>query len=116
MPGGVGVLCAERGAKGVDVAESLGVGFCIQLAADRKACLLAEEVLRIISLSIFIHRHVLHIQRGNAEHLSRALAIASGNQRRVDIDEASLLKKFVEGVCRQRADAEHSLKGVRPRP
>ena len=109
MARGVRILCTEGGPKGVDVAERLGIGLVIQLAGNRQVDALSEEILRVIHCAILRQGHVGQIQGGHLEHLAGALRVGGGDERRVHIHKAALLEEAVDGVGRQRADAEHGL-------
>ena len=108
----VGVLRAEGRAKRVDGAESRGSQFALQLAGDGEACLLAEEVVVVDDGTRLVLLDVGEIQRGNLEHLSGALAVRRGNQRRVKVVEAAVVKELVDGVRHVMPDAEDGAKGV----
>ena len=123
----VGVLGAEGGAKRVDVAEGHGEVLGVELAGDRKARMLAEEVLAPVHVAgsegatallggLGAHeRRVLGVERGDAEHLAGALAVARGDEWRVDVDEVALLEEAVDGGGGHGADAEHGAEQVRAR-
>jgi hypothetical protein len=103
VPAGVGVLGAEGGAEGVDPAHREAVGLDVELAGDGEAGLRAEEVLPK-STSPSGARRVGGVQRGDAEHLARALGIAGGDDGGVDPEEAVLVE---EAVDRHRPGVPH---------
>ena len=123
----VGVLGAEGGAKGVDVAKGHGEVLGVELAGDGEARVLTEEVLAPVdiagdklavaggSLLLGHERRVLRVKRGDAEHLASALAVARGDERGVDVDEVALLEEAVDGRGGHGADAKHSAEEVRAR-
>ena len=96
---GVGILGPEGGAEGVNVGERAGEGLPFKLAADGQVGGLAEEIL----LRLLVR---FALERGDAEHFPRPLAIAGRDDRRVQIDEVAALKKFVDGEGQLAADAE----------
>ena len=106
MARGVGLLCPEGGAEGVDIAEGHGEGLGIQLAGNRQVGALAEEVLTVVHRAALPPGRVLHVQGGHAEHLPRALAVAGGDDGGVDVDEALVLEEAVDGVGRHTAHPE----------
>ena len=112
---GIGDLGAEGGAEGVDVAEGEGKVLGVELAGDREVRGLAEEVLAVVHRAVFFQRQVVEIQRRHAEHLARALGVGAGDDRRLGIDEAAALEKFMHGPRRDAAHAEDRGKQVRTR-
>ena len=108
----VGTLRAERGAKGVNLAESLGHALRFQLAGNGEGRALLEEVLAVIHRAVLVLRHVVQVKRGYMEHLTRALAVAAGDDGRVRIDKAVLLEKLVEGKRGGRTHAERRAERV----
>ena len=112
MAGCVGILGTECGTEGVNLLECECIGLDIELSGYGKVCCLSEEILGIIDFSVLGQGKVVEIEGGNLEHLTRALAIASGNDGAVHINEALLLE---EAVDRKRDDGsypEHCLEGV----
>ena len=55
-------------------------------------------------------------QGRHAEHLARALAIAGGDDGRVDVDEIPLVEKPVDREGHAAADAEHRAVEIGARP
>jgi len=78
------------------------------LAAYREESALAEKILRIL-------RDPRIWQGGDAEHFTRALAIAGRDDGRVDIDEIPLLEKPMHRIRHPAAHPEHRAVEVRPR-
>ena len=103
---GVGVLSAEGGAKGINVTEGHSVGLALQLTGNGKVGALSEEILGKVNLAVLSTRRIVHIQRGYAEHLARALTVGSGDQRGVYVHEASLMEKLVNRKSNLAAHAE----------
>ena len=112
MARGVAVLGAEGRAEGVHVAECQREDLRVQLAGHGQGHVLAEEVLRKVHLAVLGFGQVVHVQRGQLEHLARALAVAAGDQRRVHIQEAAVVEEPVNRLRRQRADPERALEQV----
>ena len=79
----VGILGAEGGAEGIDLAEGRGHRLALQLAGDRQVRSAAEEVLGKIHRAFFRSGRLGRVQRGNAKHLARAFAVRPGDQRRM---------------------------------
>ncbi len=112
VAGGEALLGTERGAKGVHLAERHGHGLGLQLAGNGQVDRLLKEVLGVIHGAVLVLGHVVEVQRGDTEHLTGALAVGGGQQRRVGIDEAVLLEELVDGVSSHTADTERRVKGV----
>ena len=95
MAGGVGVFRAERGAEGVDLGQRAGVRFHIQLTRHRQERFPAEEVAGVVHAAFLVAGQVHHVQRRDAEHLTRAFAIACGHDGRVHPLETVLVEEAV---------------------
>ena len=102
----VRVLSTESGSERVDIAQRTAVGLHVQLARDGHLHVLAEEVFGIVNLSVLglgnvlLHMtllpendNVLVQHSGHSEHLASSLAVGSGDDRRVDVLEATLLEE-----------------------
>ena len=103
---GVGILGAERGAEGVNVAERHGEVLGVELAGDGQARLLAEKVLAVIDLAVGRSRRVFKVERRHLEHLACALAVAAGDDGGLDVHKAVALEELVHRHGRHGADAE----------
>src|SRR5207247_1722244 len=86
-----------------------------QLAAHGEIGLARKKILRVIDLAVF-SRRIFDVDRGNAKQFARAFAIASGNDRRVDVKEAAVLKKFVNGECEPAPHTKDAAEKIRARP
>ena len=123
----VGVLRAKRRPEGVHVTEGHGEVLGIELAGHGKACRLAEEIAAPVDFpcvkfparlggGFLAHaRHVLHIERGHAEHLACPLAVGRRDDRGIYVDEPAVLEEAVNGRSRDAADAENGAEEVRAR-
>ena len=109
---GVGVLGAEGGTEGIHIAEGHGKVLGVQLAGHGEAGLFAEEVLRVVHLTVLGLGNVVQIQRGDLEHLAGALTVGAGDDGSLDIHEAAALEELMDGVGRRRADAERGGKQI----
>ena len=112
MAGGIGILRPEGGAEGVYVFKCKGIRFAVQLSADGKIGGLAEEVLAKVHLSLLGLGNVVQIQSSHLKHLPCPLAVAACDQRGMDIHEASLVEKAVNGIGNQGANTKDCLKGI----
>ena len=109
MARGVGVLGAEGGAEGVDVAERAGESLALQLPAHGQVGRTPEEIGRGVGA-------LGGIEGRHAEQLARALAVAGGDDGRVHVGEPAFLEEVVDGVGQAAAHAEHGAEEVGARP
>ena len=112
---GVGVLGAERRTEGVHVAEGEREIFGVELAGHGQVRALAEEILAEIDLAVVRARQIVEVERRDAEHLARALAVRARDDRGLHIDEAALLEERVHRLRRHAAHAERRAEEVRAR-
>ena len=112
VAGGKALLGAEGGAKGVHLAKGHRHGLGFQLAGNGQVDRLFKEVLAVIHSAVLGLGHIVQVQRGHAEHLACTLAVGGGDQRRVGVDKAVLLKELVDGVGSHAAHAESGVEGV----
>ena len=111
---GVGILCAEGGAEGVDFAYCGCTKFTLQLAGHGEACLLAKEVFAEVHVSLLVQGDVLEVHCGYLEHVSCALSIGLSDERSVEIDKALVVEELVDGKSHGVADAQDGAEGVGP--
>src|SRR5204863_6888441 len=111
MAGRLGVLGPERWAESVNSGQRQGERFRFQLAANGQIGRSGEEILREIDLPVFLRR-ILDVDRGNAKQFSRALAIAAGDNWRVDINETALLEKLMNGKGQSAAHAKNATEEI----
>ena len=102
----VGVLRAEGGTEGVDPAQRRRGDLTLQLTGHRKPRLFAKEVVLVVRLLALVF--CIPGLRRHAEHLARALAVARGDEGRVDIVVAALMEIAVYSL---RRDAPHAKDG-----
>ena len=114
VPRGVGVLGAKRRAEGVDLAQRAGEDFGFKLSADGEERRAVEEVLGEVDVaqSGFASGQLVELERGDLEHLARAFAVAGGDDRRVDVEKAVLLKELVDRAADLVAHAGNCAKRV----
>ena len=75
----------------------------------------AKEVLPVVDLCLDLGQP-LEVQRRHLEHLTGTLAVTGGDDRRVNVDESTVLEEAVDGRRQRVADAGNRPKRVRPRP
>ena len=112
---GVGVLGAERGAEGVHVAKGERKVFGVELAGHGQVRALAEKVLGEIDLAVGRARDIVEVERRDAEHLARALAVGARDDRGLDVDKTAVLEERVHRLRGHAADAERRAEEVRAR-
>ena len=110
------VLGAERRAEGVDLAHRQAVGLDIELAGDGETDAgLPKKSLREIDLALGRARQVRQVERADLEHLRRRLRHRSGDDRRVNPEEAVLVEEAVDRHAQRVPHARDGAERVRAR-
>ena len=73
---------------------------------------MAEKILLPIDLAVGRARRLLQIQRRHAEHLPRAFAVRSGDDRRLHVEKIALLEKRVDRVGQRVAHAKSRAESI----
>ena len=97
VPWRVGVLGAERRAEGVDGSKRGGSELALELSRHGERGLLAEEVVGVVYLAVLGLLEVVEVLGSDLEHLARSLAVAGGDERRVEVEVAVLMEVCVYG-------------------
>ena len=123
VAGRVAVLGAEGRAEGVGLAQRAGERLGLELPADGQIGRPVEEVEReidacrlFLALCRWLLRHLRQVERGDLEHGPGPFAIAGGDDRRVDVEEAPLLEELVDRVADAVPHPGDGAEGVGPRP
>ena len=111
----VTVLGTECRSESVDVLKCHCEGLAVQLAADREVGRLVEEVLAVVDLTVVRLRDVVEIKCCDLKHLTCTLAVGTGDQRCMYINEVSLLEESVDRISAQGSYSEDRLEQVRSR-
>ena len=114
MARGEALFGAEGGAEGINIVECEREALSVQLAGYGEGYGLSEEILVVIDLAV-LHRQIIGIQRGHAEHFARALAVAAGDKGSIYIYKAALMHEAMDRLRSDGADAECALEQVRAR-
>ena len=112
MSCGVGILCPEGRSESVNISKCLGKGLTVQLSTHGQIGWFPEKVLRKIHRAIGILWYISKRHGSNLEHFSGALAITSGNQRSIHINESPFLEELMECKSCHGAHPEYCLKGI----
>ena len=112
VAGCIGVFGAERRAEGVDAAQRRGAEFTFQLAGYRQRRHLAEEILRIVYLTILCLRQIVQWQGRNLELSAGALAVGGRDKRGVEIIESLVVEELMHGESQRMAYTEHCAERV----
>ena len=96
MATGMGIFSSESGTKGIDIAQSQGVCFCLKLAAHRESGRAAEKIFSKVNRAVAAQ--FVKVKSGNGKHVTRPFAVAGGNNRGVDLKKISLLEKVVDRI------------------
>ena len=92
---GVAVFGPERRAKRVAVAHGCGEGLRFQLPAHGQRRRFAEEVLLPVDFGLAPTPGPFQVQSRHLKHLPRTLAVAGGDDRRVEVQETARLEEVV---------------------
>ncbi len=112
VPGRVGVLSTKGWSKGVNVGQGQRECLRFQLAAHGEICRPGKEILCIIDFALCGSRHVLGVQRCDAKQFSGSFAVAAGNDWGMNINEAALLKKLVNGKSEPASNAKDTAEKI----
>ena len=117
---GVTDLCSESGTEGIYIGQSTTIVFNSQLSTDREISWFFKEFFFIVDLSFFfIHRYFIDIlieNSGDLEHTASTFTVAGGDQRSVDIEEASGLIEGMGGHDETVSDSGHCAYQIGSRP
>lgn len=110
MSGGVRVFGSESWTEGIDVAQRTGEVLDGELPGDGQIGWLGEKVLGVVDLSVLALLlgdlgQVLIEDGGDLEHFSSSLAIISGDDWGVDVEESVGLEKQVGGKTEGTSDS-----------
>ncbi len=115
VPRRVGIFGAKSRAKRVNLRERAGERLGFELTAHGEISLACEKIPRVIDL-VILPRRIVRIDSRNAKQFSRPFAIATGDDRRVDVNETALLEKLMDCESQPAADAENAAEKIRARP
>lgn len=102
------VFSTESRAESINLSECSSTKFTFELSTDSEGSHLAEEVVRIDNLSVFILFEIIEVLRSNLEHLAGTLTVASRNERSVEIIETLVMEELVNSNSHIVTNAEHS--------
>ena len=108
----VRVFCAEGRTKCIDLTQRGSTELAFQLAADGEGGELAEKVLLPVDGTVLLAGRVLGVEGRDVEHLASTLAVAGGDKRRVEIEEAALVEESVDGHSHVMAQTHDGAEGV----
>src|SRR5207237_1606047 len=86
-----------------------------ELSDNGQIRLSREKILGLIDLAILLWR-IFDVDGRNAKQFARAFAIASRNDRRVNVNESAFLKEFVNSESEPAADAKNRAEKIRAGP
>ena len=111
---GVRIFRAERRPERVHLRQRETVAFDVQLTRHGEIRLLAEEVLLEVD-AVAGPRRVQRVERADAKQLAGAFAVARGDDRRVDPDEAVAVEVAVHRLRDRVAHTGDGAKRIRAR-
>ena len=97
MTRSIGVLGAEGRTECVDRARRCSSKLTLKLSAYCQRGLLAKEIIIVDNLSIGILLEVIEVLGGYLEHITCSLAVASCDERCVEVKESVLMEICVNG-------------------
>ena len=116
VAGGVGILGAECWAEGINISQTQRIHFAVQLTGNRQMGSFSEKVLAVVNRTVGQFGHIVQIQSGDLKHFAGTLAVRTGDNRRMDIAETAVVKKFVYGKRQFRTNTESRTVFVGARP
>ena len=116
MPRRIRVFGPESGAEGIHVSERKREDLGLELAADGQAGRQPEKIFCKVDPAAFVSRHVFRVQRGDTEHGAGSLAIARGNDRRMDIIKTMFVEITVSRETQRTPYARDRAERVGARP
>ena len=108
----VALLGTEGRSEGVDLSDGQCAKFAFQLSGDGESGGFAKEVLRVVDFAIIGLRRVGEVERSDLKHLSSPFGIAAGDERRVEVEEATIVEELVDGESHVVTHAEDGTEGV----
>ena len=109
---GVRILSTESGTEGVDLTHRQSTQLTLQLTRYGQVARLAEEVLRVVHRTLLVTRNVVQVHCGYVEHCACTLAVRAGDQRCMQIEEASIIEVLMNCVSHCVADTQNCTEGV----
>ena len=109
------VLRTECRSKRINLSQSRSRQLALQLSGNRQAGLLAKEVIIIDDRTILVFLQVVEVHRRYLEHLSGTLAIRCRNDRRMEIEESTIMEELMDCVSHIMTDTEYRAKRIRTR-
>ena len=107
----VGIFCAKRGTKGINLGQRHAIGFDVELTRNGEERFPAKKILRKIDLAVRFPGQVHQVQRRDPEQLTCAFRIRGGDDRRVDPKESMIIEKTVNrrrnGVAHAGGSGDH---------
>ena len=108
----VAVLSTESRTEGIDLTQCHSSQLTLQLTRYGQTSLFAEEIVTIVDLTLLVLLEVVEVFGSHLEHLSCTLAVTSGDDWGVEIEESVLMEVLVDSHCHVVANTEHSAEGV----
>ena len=115
MTSSIGIFSSEGRSESINISECQRKNFRLKLSGNREVCLLAEEILAVVNLSVFCSRQIVKVERRYLEHFARALSITCRDFRSMHINEILILEKLMNRISNQRADTEYRTEHIRSR-
>ena len=111
----IGVLRAERWPEGVDTTKCQRSHLTLELTRYGERRMTSEEVFLIVDLTVFGTWEVVQVECRDLEHLPSTFGITRRDQRRVHIEEATLMEERMDSDRHVVTHAIDRPKGIRAR-
>ena len=111
----IGVLRTECWPEGVDTTECQRSHLTLELTRDSERRVTSEEVFLIVDLAVFGTWEVVQVECRDLEHLPSTFGITRRDQRRVHIEEATLVEECMDSDRHVVTHAIDRPKGIRTR-
>ena len=109
----IGVFRTESRAECINLSQSRSGQFTFQLSGNSQARLFAKEIIFINDRSVFILLQIVQVHGCHLEHLACTFTVRSCNQRCMEIEEPSVMEKFMNGISHVMTNTEHCTECIR---
>ena len=109
----IGVFRTESRTECINLSQSRSRQFTFQLSGNGQARLFTEEIVIINDRSVFILLQIIEVHGRHLEHLTRTFTVGSCDQRCMEIEEPSVMEKFMNGISHVMTNTEHRSECIR---
>ena len=109
----IGVFRTESRTECINLSQSRSRQFTFQLSGNGQARLFTEEIVIINDRSVFILLQIIEVHGRHLEHLTRTFTVGSCDQRCMEIEEPSVMEKFMNGISHVMTNTEYRTECIR---